>query len=119
MLWFTRRKTNYIELTDFKLSKEFKIHADVNQDFQSSVRYSKLIEAAWALKMTTDEAAMHVAVTYFLYLCKGGAFVDASDILLRIENIAGYEVPRNIIREEHWTNFSNIIGEGRKMLGIK
>ncbi|WP_175254322.1 hypothetical protein [Pseudomonas sp. BMW13] len=119
MLWFYGRKRNYIELIGLKLSKEFKIEPDESQGFPSAVKYSKLIEASWASKMNADEAAMQIAVSYFLYLCKGGSFVDASEILLRIENIVGYEVPRNLIREEYRLEFSNAIIEGRQILGIK
>lgn len=119
MFWFYGRKRNYIELVGFKLSKEFKIEVDESQGFPSALRISKIIEASWVSKMNADEAAMQIAASYFLYLCKGGSFVDASEILLRIDDIAGYEVPRNLIREEYWLVFSNILSEGRKILGTK
>jgi len=116
MFGFSKNKNIYIEKIGSKLRKEYKIDIHI---FPSAIEYSKLVETAWAAKMNEDEAVMSVAVSYFLFLCKGGSFVDASDILFRIENIAGYVFPREIIREKHWLVFSNAISEGRAILGIK
>lgn len=75
--------------------------------------YLELLDTAWQVKMSDDEAAMYVATLYYCGLVKNGRSDIAEPLGIRIQEIAKFCVPKGMISQERWEKFSGAISSAK------
>ena len=119
MFGFGNNRKKYNGAVDLKLNNEYQIQTKNNDKFPGMLAYLELIDNARKAKMNEDEAAMYIATLYYCGIAKNGYLEEAEVLLERIQSIAMFCLPKNMISEDHWRRFLGAIEEANSAAGIE
>ncbi len=119
MFGIFRNRKKFNGDVDVKVNTEYDIKTRDNPNFPAVVGYLNILDHAWSMKMTEDEAAMFVATLYLSGLLKHGLLQEADLLDRRLSKVTQFGFERGTIAQHHLENCVAHMLATRKSLGLE
>lgn len=106
-----RRKYN--GSVDTKLNREYQISTRGNPSFLNLSQYTDVLNKAFNLGISEDEAALYLAILYYSYQLEKSNHTEADRVLQLINSIGEYNLKIGAISRERWDDFYSYVDKAQ------